>query len=120
VNFRPVDVEVAPDGALYFTDWQNPIIGHLQHNLRDPNRDKSHGRVYRLTYRGRELLEPVAIANQEIDALLEALKEPANRVRYRAKIELSGRKSEEVVAKLADWIAQLDKRDANFEHHRLE
>ena len=28
-----------------FVDWQNPIIGHMQHNLRDPNRDKVHGRV---------------------------------------------------------------------------
>ena len=28
--------EIGPDGAIYFTDWQNPIIGHMQHNLRDP------------------------------------------------------------------------------------
>ena len=35
-NFRPADIEIGPDGALYFTDWQNPIIGHMQHNLRDP------------------------------------------------------------------------------------
>ena len=39
-NFRPVDVEIGPDGALYFVDWQNPIIGHMQHNLRDPSRDR--------------------------------------------------------------------------------
>ena len=38
-NFRPVDVEIGADGALYFIDWQNPIIGHMQHNLRDPSRD---------------------------------------------------------------------------------
>src|SRR5690606_4836538 len=36
-NFRPADVEVAPDGSIYFTDWHNPIIGHMQHNLRDPS-----------------------------------------------------------------------------------
>ena len=35
-SFRPADLEIGPDGALYFTDWQNPIIGHMQHNLRDP------------------------------------------------------------------------------------
>ena len=56
-NFRPTDVEIAPDGSMYFVDWQNPIIGHLQHNLRDPNRDKTHGRIYRVTYEGRPLLE---------------------------------------------------------------
>ena len=34
-NFRPVDAEIGADGALYIADWQNPIIGHMQHNLRD-------------------------------------------------------------------------------------
>ncbi len=38
-NFRPVDAEVGADGALYFADWHNPIIGHMQHNLRDTSRD---------------------------------------------------------------------------------
>src|SRR5262245_47692683 len=42
-NFRPSDLEMAPDGSLYFTDWHNPIIGHMQHNLRDPNRNKIYG-----------------------------------------------------------------------------
>ena len=56
-NFRPSDIEVGPDGAIYFLDWQNPIIGHMQHNLRDPSRDRIHGRVYRVTYEGRPLIE---------------------------------------------------------------
>ena len=56
-NFRPADLEIGPDGALYFTDWQNPIIGHMQHNLRDPSRGRTHGRVYRVTAEGRPLLE---------------------------------------------------------------
>ena len=52
-NFRPSSVNVGPDGALYFLDWSNAIIGHLQHHLRDPNRDHEHGRIYRITYEGR-------------------------------------------------------------------
>jgi len=32
-----------------FLEWQNPIIGHLQHHLRDPSRDHIHGRIYRVT-----------------------------------------------------------------------
>ncbi|HUE70315.1 MAG TPA: PVC-type heme-binding CxxCH protein, partial [Pirellulaceae bacterium] len=32
-NFRPTDIEIGADGAIYFGDWQNPIIGHMQHNL---------------------------------------------------------------------------------------
>ena len=31
----------------------------MQHNLRDPSRDRTHGRVYRVTYEGRPLLKPV-------------------------------------------------------------
>ena len=38
-NFRPVDMEFAPDGSLYFIDWHNILIGHMQHNARDPLRD---------------------------------------------------------------------------------
>ena len=54
-NFRPSDVKIGPDGAIYFSDWHNPIIGHMQHNLRDPNRNRTYGRVYRVTYDGRPL-----------------------------------------------------------------
>ena len=84
-NFRPADLEIGPDGALYFIDWQNPIIGHMQHNLRDPSRDRKHGRVYRVTYPGRPLLKPAKIAGEPIEKLLEMLKEPEDRVRYRAR-----------------------------------
>ena len=49
-NFRPVDLEFAPDGSLYVADWHNVLIGHMQHNARDPLRDHMHGRIYRITY----------------------------------------------------------------------
>ena len=65
-NFRPTGVDVAPDGSVYFIDWQNPIIGHMQHHLRDPNRDHRHGRIYRITYEGRPLLKPARIAGERI------------------------------------------------------
>jgi putative heme-binding domain-containing protein len=119
-NFRPVDVEIGPDGAIYFVDWQNPIIGHMQHNLRDPSRDKVHGRVYRVTYPNRPLLAPLQFASEPIPKLLDLLKEPEGRVRYRAKIELSGQDSKEVVAATDAWVAKLDKTDPNYEHNRLE
>ena len=108
-NFRPVDAEIGADGALYIADWQNPIIGHMQHNLRDTSRDHEHGRIYRVTYSGRPLLKPAAIAGEPIDRLLDLLKEPEDRVRYRAKIELSGRNSNDVLSALNTWISRLDK-----------
>lgn len=119
-NFRPVDAEVGPDGALYFVDWHNPIIGHMQHNLRDTSRDKEHGRVYRVTYPGRPLLTPARIAGQPVAQLLDLLKEPEDRVRYRAKIELSGRDTKEVLTALQAWMDRLDQKDPQHEHHMME
>jgi putative heme-binding domain-containing protein len=119
-NFRPSDIKVGPDGAIYFLDWHNPIIGHMQHNLRDPSRDREHGRVYRIVCEGRPLLAPVKIAGQPIAALLDLLKEPEDRVRYRARIELAARDSHEVIAQAKQWLGRLDPADPHYEHHRLE
>jgi glucose/arabinose dehydrogenase len=118
-NFRPADVEVGPDGAIWFTDWHNPIIGHMQHNLRDPSRDKVHGRVYRITYDGKTT-EKAKVAGASVAELLDLLKSPENRVRYRAKIELSARKADEVIAALKKWVDGLDKSDKDYEHQMAE
>jgi putative heme-binding domain-containing protein len=119
-NFRPSDVKIGPDGAIYFLDWHNPIIGHMQHNLRDPSRDREHGRIYRVTYEGRPLLKSPAIAGQPLTALLDCLKEPEDRVRYRARIELANRDTGEVMKAADQWLAALNKSDLSFEHFRLE
>jgi glucose/arabinose dehydrogenase/azurin len=119
-NFRPVAVNVGPDGAIYFADWQNPIIGHMQHHLRDPNRDHAHGRIYRITYEGRPLMRPPKIDGQPIPALLELLKEPENQIREWAKIELGKHSATEVIAAVNKWAAGLDSHAANYEHNMME
>jgi len=50
--FRPVDVELGPDGALYVADWYNGIIAHVEVRLDHPDRDKQRGRIWRIVYRG--------------------------------------------------------------------
>jgi putative heme-binding domain-containing protein len=119
-NFRPSDIEVGPDGAIYFLDWHNPLIGHMQHNLRDPSRDAEHGRVYRVTHEGRPLSPPAKIAGATVAELLELLKSPEDRVRYRAKAALCARPAEEVLPALAAWVGGLDPNAADLEHHVLE
>lgn len=119
-NFRPSDFKVGVDGALYVADWANAIIGHMQHNIRDPSRDNQHGRIYRVTAPGRPLESPPAIAGQPIEALLDVLKHPTDGVRLRARIELSARDTGEVVAAAAKWIAQFDPSAPEHAHHLLE
>jgi mono/diheme cytochrome c family protein len=105
-NFRPVDLEFAPDGSLYVIDWHNVLIGHMQHNARDPLRDHVHGRIYRITYPGRPLVKPVQVEGAPVAALLENLKEPELRVRYRTRRELRSHPASEVIPAVKAWAAK--------------
>lgn len=119
-NFRPVDLEFAPDGSLYIADWHNILIGHMQHNARDPLRDHAHGRIYRVTYPSRPLVEPAKIAGADIATLLDNLTLPEYRTRYRTRRELRGRDAADVIAQLQGWTTKLDKNEPRYEHHLLE
>ncbi len=119
-NFRPVDMEFAPDGSLYLADWHNTLIGHMQHNARDPLRDHVHGRIYRITYPSRPLVTPAKIDGANIETLLDNLKLPEYRSRYRTRRELRGRDKNEVFNKLQIWLKNLDTQDVNYERYRLE
>lgn len=119
-NFRPVDMEFAPDGSLYLVDWHNVLIGHMQHNARDPLRDRVHGRIYRVTYPSRPLVKPSKVAGARVEELLDNLKLPEYRTRYRTRRELRGRKTSDVLPKLNAWVASLDRKDPKYEHHLLE
>lgn len=119
-TFRPICVSNAPDGSIYFCDWTQVIIGHLQHHLRDPNRGHSHGRIYRVTYEGRELMTPPKISGQPIEALLDLLKVNENDTRILAKVELDTHPTDKVIAASKKWIAGLDKNDPAIEHHLTE
>ncbi len=119
--YRPVDLEFGPDGALYICDWFNPLVGHMQHNLRDPNRDHAHGRIYRVHYTKNALVKPAKIAGESIPHLLALLNsEPEERTRYRVRTELATRDSKDVIAETEKWLGAHDKKDSEYEHHVLE
>jgi mono/diheme cytochrome c family protein/lysophospholipase L1-like esterase len=119
-NFRPTSAVFGSDGALYVCDWSNAIIGHMQHSIRDPYRDHSHGRIYRIVYKGRPLQKDVPIAGQPIPALLELLKNPIDGIRQRVHLELSGRDSKEVIAETKKWVKQFDPDKPEDAHNFLE
>lgn len=119
-NFRPVDHEFAPDGSLYLCDWHNVLVGHMQHSARDPLRDHQHGRIYRITYPERPLVEPAKIHGASVDLLLNNLTLPEYRTRYRTRRELRGRPLPEVFYAIQEWMHTPIAQDPNFEHHMLE
>jgi glucose/arabinose dehydrogenase len=118
--FRPVDLEFGPDGALYVVDWFNPLVGHMQHSLRDPNRDTRHGRIWRIVYTGKALVEPAKIDGASIVELLDLLKAYEDRTRYRARIALWQQPTTEILPALKTWIANLDSTDKEYWRHMLE
>jgi putative heme-binding domain-containing protein len=51
--FRPVSIQLGPDGALYVADFYNRIIGHYEVPLPHPGRDRERGRIWRIVYIGK-------------------------------------------------------------------
>jgi putative heme-binding domain-containing protein len=114
-NFRPADPQLGPDGALWFADWANALIGHMQYSQRDPNRDKQHGRVYRLVYKNKPLLTPVIQHGKSESELLDQLKIYETRTRYAARRELRDRPIDKVNAAIKTWVSKLDPQDQEYD-----
>jgi glucose/arabinose dehydrogenase len=120
VAFRPIDIKMGPDGAIYIADWYNPIIQHGEVDFRDSRRDHTRGRIWRVTAKGRPLVARPKLVGATTEALLESLKAPEDWTRHHAKRVLKERGRAEVVPKLEKWFVALDPGDPNFEHNRLE
>ncbi len=119
-NFRPIGMKFGPDGALYIVDWFNPLIGHMQHNLRDPKRDKHHGRIWRVRNKNKPLLTIPTIEGASTSELVSLLERYDDAVRELARRELRTHDLDQVKAALSDWLAKNDGVDVTAEHRRLE
>jgi putative heme-binding domain-containing protein len=98
--FRPVDIKLGPDGALYVADFYNKIIGHYEVDLKDPRRDKDRGRVWRIVWKGKEGKAPVAkfhradFTKASDEELFDDLFHPNLTVRFLAGHQLRRRSAE--------------------------
>ncbi len=118
--FRPIDCKMGPDGALYIVDWYNPIIQHGEVDFRDPRRDQTHGRIWRVTAKNRPLVPRPQIVDATPAQLLEDLKAPEAFTRNQAKRVMWEKHRDTMLPLLDKWAAGLDPADVQFEHNRLE
>ena len=119
-SFRPVDVRMGPDGALYIADWYNPVICHQDVSYRHPDRDRTHGRVWRLSAKGRAPLVKPALHDQALPQLLDNLKSKARSTRYQTKRVLDETDPAAAAAALRTWWRGLEPEEPGYEHHLFE
>ncbi len=86
--FRPIDVKMGPDGAIYIADWYNPIIQHGEVDFRDPRRDLTRGRIWRITAKGRKTLPNPGLTKMTPEALVKQLESPEGWTRHFARRQL--------------------------------
>lgn len=92
--FRPVDSKLGPDGALYVADFYNSIIGHYEVPLTHPRRDRTRGRIWRITYKGTagQTHQPAPnLSKQTNPELIASLDHSNHLIRSLATHELIGR-----------------------------
>ncbi|HIF34284.1 MAG TPA: c-type cytochrome [Planctomycetaceae bacterium] len=118
-NFRPVDVKVGPDGALYVVDWYNPITCHQDDAYRDPTRDKAHGRIWRLSANTAPI-RPPDFSTASTGEVLDGLMSPEHWTRYQSKRALTKRDPTSVASSLSQWVSALSPQDPEYEHHLYE
>jgi putative heme-binding domain-containing protein len=103
VNFRPIDVKIGPDGALYIADWSNPIINHGEVDFRDPRRDREHGRIWKVTKKGSPLVKIRDFTQLPENELLDALTSDSRYDREQATAVLFESKSKTLAAASQQW-----------------
>ncbi|MEJ7640370.1 MAG: HEAT repeat domain-containing protein [Singulisphaera sp.] len=94
--FRPVDLELGPDGAIYVADFYNRIIGHYEVPLTHPGRDRERGRIWRIVYRGPDAERPKGPAHVDLTKtaeqdLIQSLSHPNLAVRILAANQMVDR-----------------------------
>ncbi len=103
--FRPVDLTVGPDGAIYIADFYNKIIGHYEVDLKHPGRDRHRGRIWRVVYTGAGAKPTLPdLTKMDAAALVTALGDSNPTVRSLAADQLTDRLSAAAIPLLSTML----------------
>ena len=116
-KFRPVDVRMGPDGAIYVADWYNPLICHQEVEYRHPERDKTHGRIWRVSAEGKEPVNAPRLAGVSAAKLVRALASPERWTRQQAKQQLASKDRADAARELGIWWRGLPIDSPEYERH---
>lgn len=104
-SFRPIDVKMGPDGAIYIADWYNPIIQHGEVDFRDPRRDHEHGRIWRISFDDQELVEKPDLVGASNSELIGHLNSDEGWTRHLAMVEMRTRDKDAMIKALQETAA---------------
>jgi len=103
--FRPVNMEFGPDGSLYIADWYNKIISHNELPTTHPDRDKSHGRIWRIRHVSQKPRVILDFNQVKTEELVNYLKSPSIWEKRAAWHQISDRPISETKTLAADLMA---------------
>lgn len=92
--FRPVDIELGPDGGLYVCDWYDGQVNHYKNH--EGQIDKSNGRIYRLRAKGAKNTPKRNLGRLTSDELVDLL-EDSNRWTRHAALRLLGDREDSAI-----------------------
>lgn len=108
----PTDVCLAPDGAIYFSDFYDKRTAHPDP---DANWDRSNGRIYKIAPASAKPPARIDLAALSSSQLVDLLTNANHWYAYRARVELAHRKDTSVVGRLRTMATQINDRRAALE-----
>ena len=119
--FRPTDIKLGPDGALYVSDFYNKIIGHYEVDLKHPQRDKDKARIWRIVYKtkpfrndAKPLAKPNRIANRPM--AIQLLNDPSPHIARESIAFLADEPHPDNIAPLLALIPTIPAEDVSLKH----
>ena len=102
--FRPVNIEFGPDGCLYIADWYNKIVSHNEVATTHPDRDKTHGRIWRIRHKSQKPRSIPNLYKASNKDLVTHLQSPSHWQKRAAAFQIADRQAKELVPTLTKLV----------------